>query len=107
MDDCIKFLVPAKFCLRWRRSNWQQSKAICSSVQRVFASETNLEDLPSVDNFYHSRLYLVDKCANAHIWNTKEDFEAGSLKSINRLSKVATIGGNKLYPESVGRLSVT
>ena len=55
-------------------------------MRRVLASETNLEHIPSVDNFDLFRLCVVDKCANAHIWNTKEDFEAGSLKPINRLS---------------------
>ena len=45
----------------------------------VFISETNLEATPSVDNFDHSRLCVVDNCANANIWNTKEDFEVDYL----------------------------
>ncbi len=98
-DDRVKISVPTKFCLRGRnRSKRCQSKAIYLSVRQVFVSETNLEDIPSVDNFDHSRLCVVDNCANAHIWNTKEDFEASSLRPISWLSKVATIGGSNFCP---------
>ena len=108
----VRVSVPTNFRLRGRtrsRSNSKrrQSKAVYTSVQRVFVSETNLEDIPSVDNFDQSRLCVVDNCANAHIWNTKDDFESGSLRPIGRLSQVATIGGSNFYPESVGRLPIT
>ena len=82
---CI--LVPTKFGLKERESKYGHSKFVYSPVQRVYVSETNLEDIPSVDAFDYSRLYMLDNCANANIWNAKEDFEVDYLR-FNEMPKL-------------------
>ena len=104
----IKVTVPTKFRLRGRyKSSTKHRRCVYTTVNQIFVLETSLDDLKKGDNFTDSTVCMVDNCANTHIWNCKDDFIPGSLKPINRMSSVATIGGSNFYPDSVGQLPVT
>jgi len=108
--------VPTRFRMRGRyRSHFYRSKnrytgkikACYTALQQVLCLETSVENLRDDVGFDDARVVLVDNCANTHVWNNLEDFEEGSVKPINRLEGVATIGGSNFYPESVGRLPLS
>ena len=75
--------------------------------KQILCLDTSVEDLVDYTGFDKSRVYLIDNCANTHVWNNFDDFEEHFVQSINCLEGVATIRGSNFYPESVGGLPLT
>ena len=81
----IKVIVPTKFRLQGRNNRSSRSKSrrsVYTSVKQICVLEASLDDEEAI-SFDDTTNCMVDNCANTHIWNCKDDFVPGSLKSIS------------------------
>ena len=108
VGSCIKVSVPINFRLQGRNTKSKcRKRGVLTSLKQICVLKTSLKKIKIADNFDTSTTCILDNCANTHIWNCKDDFLPGSMKSIDQLSNVSTIGGSNFYPDSTGQLPVT
>ena len=81
-------------------------RSVYTNVKRVACLETDSFDGDSTDLGVGATWCVLDNSANSHIWNKESDFVPGSIRALNEMSSVATIGGNNFYPTGIGDLNV-
>ena len=89
-----------------RKKRYGNKRSVYTNVTRVVCLEADSFDGDSIDLGVGATWCVLDNSANSHIWNKQSDFVPGSIRALNEMSSVATIGGNNFYPTGIGDLYV-
>jgi len=89
-----------------RKKRYGNKRSVYTNVTRVVCLEADSFDGDSIDLGVGATWCVLDNSANSHIWNKQSDFVPGSIRALNEMSSVATIGGNNFYPTGIGELNI-
>lgn len=100
-----KKFMNSKIKSKIKNKRFGNRRSVYTNVKRVACLETDSFDGDSTDLGVGATWCVLDNSANSHIWNKESDFVPGSIRALNEMSSVATIGGNNFYPTGTGDLT--